>query len=315
MSKLKGFLEKTHMAMKRLIIPTLLSAGLLLGACSTSQMAQQSYDDVYGGKAKAVVVERPVMMDRDYRDGGQSYGQADYGNDGDYGNYQDSGVDYDYDYGYASRLDRFNYGNPSRSYYDGWYSYMYDPWIDYGYNYGMNTSFNVGWGMGWGGGIGLGFGWGRPYWSNFYSPWGFYGYGYPGWGNFWGPVSYYGWGWPGYGYGWGGGMWGPGWGFAGGRPNRARPTMGVGNPNYINSGNRRYYPTDGRSSNTTRTGRERPSYDPSRRPSIDRSMDRPAPRAERPSYSPPVNRGGYGGGGGFGGGGNSGGGSSSRGRR
>lgn len=298
----------THTAMKRLIIPALFTASLLLGACSSQRMAQQqSYDDVYGTDAKALVVERPKPAERNYRTDEQLYGQADYGN------YGDDGADYDYDYGYASRIDRFNYGSPYRSYYDGWYSYMYDPWADYGYNYGANMSFNMGWGFGAGWGIGLG--WGRPYFSNFYSPWGYWGYGYPGWANYWGPVSYYGMGWPGYGFGWGGGYWGGGgWGIAS-RPNRPRPSMGTGNPNY-NRGNNRGY-TNGRGDVS-----QRPAYQPGSRPSIDRGgYDRPAVRAERPernsypSYTPSTSsRGSYGGGGGGGYGGGGGGGTRGTGR-
>jgi hypothetical protein len=130
-------------------------AVLFLGACSTSKLAQSdnNNDDVYNTVARAKEQPKYEEKESSYRTDEQLYG----GN-----NYSD---EYDaYEGEYASRLNRFYYNTPWRSYYDSWYSYRYDPLFDnyYGYNnfYRPGFSINVGWGSPW-------------YNNNYY--WGYYG--------------------------------------------------------------------------------------------------------------------------------------------
>lgn len=266
--------ELTHTAMKRLLLPALASVSLLLGACSTNRLAQVSTnDDVYYSQAKAKEVEYPQKNEQSYRTNEQLYGGGDYADDN---------VDYDYDYGYASRLNRFYYASPWRTYYDSWYSYSYDPWYSYRYDPWF-----------YGSGLSLSFGFGYPYYTNYYSPWGYYGYGNPYYGNYWGPVSYYG-GYP-YGYGYGGGYYGGG--IASGRNNRSRPNMGTGNPNYgkdrsgarpadrsYGSGRGSVSRPEGYSTRPTTDGRTSSGTTQRPRPSVDRTNtnSRPA-RAETPT--------------------------------
>ena len=218
--------------MKQLLLPALASVSLLMAACSTTnQLAQQgNNDDVYYSEAKAKEVDYARQPERTYRTDEQLYGGEDHGDN----------VDYDFDYGYASRLNRFQYASPWRTYYDNWYTYSYDPWYSYRYDpwyYGT--------------GLSLSFGWGSPYFGGYSSPWGIYGYGSPYYSNYWGPVSYYGYGgYPGWGYG---GY--PGWGYGGGvvvnrRNNESRPSTGTGNPYY---GSRDRYSRPGTSTSTNGT--------------------------------------------------------------
>lgn len=264
--------------MKRLLLPAFASVSLLIAACSTTnQLAQQgNNDDVYASNARAKEVDYSRQPERSYRTDEQLYGGDDYRDD----------VDYDFDYGYAARLNRFQYASPWRSYYDNWYTYSYDPWMSYRYDpyfygSGLSMSFNYGFG-------------GYPFYSSYYSPWGIYGYGYSPYGNYWGPISYYGGGYyPGYGYGYGGYY---GGGVVVGSRNNSRPYLGSGNPNYgrdrraagASSSTRPSYgdaysrPTGYTSGSNGRTSsapqRERPSVE--RRP----SYDNPG-RAERPDRS------------------------------
>ena len=214
--------------MKKLILPALAASALLLGACSTTQLAQQSNaeDDVYFTKAKAREVPNPVVStentqntqntrnERTYRTDEQLYGG---------GNYTDEYYsDYNYDYGYASRLNRFYDRSPWRSgYYDPWYSYSYMPWYTYRYDpffydpwyYSPGTSVWIGVG------VYPRYGW----YDNYY--WGFYGSPYSS--RYWGPYSYYN-VYPGY---YGGGYYGGGYyGGVNQLPNRRRPNYT--DPNY-----------------------------------------------------------------------------------
>lgn len=276
--------------MKKLTIPVLAAVGLTLASCSSSQqLVRQTTDDMYGSEARAQVVNMPIHQDR------QRY--MDYGND--YGNnaqqdYPDDNLDYDFDYGYASRINRFGYGSPYRSYYDNWYTFAYDPWMYPGWAPGWNAGLSFNMGFGWG--------WNNWAYNGLYSPWAFYGYGYPMGMNFWGPVSYYGWGWPG--YAWGGGLgwgWGNGLGWGYSRPNNPRPNMGNGNPNYgrrpgfVNTGNPNAV---GRGqSSRGRDNTQQPIQRPVDRPERPTRMERPE-RSNYPTYTPNTSsgRGGWGGG-------------------
>lgn len=305
--------------MKRNLLPALATAILLLGACSTNKLAQQSTtDDVYYSQAKAKEVDYTSQGSPNYRTDEQLYGGGDYRNDDDY--------DYDFDYGYAARLNRFYYGSPYRSYYDSWYTYSYDPWYSSWYSpYGYYDS----WAYSPGVSLWLGLGnFGGSMWG--YNPWGYYGYGYPSYyGNYWGPISYYGYG-----------------GYYGGattiRTTRSKPYLGSGNPNYgrdrsvggmtsrtgmgigypSSIGTRSSRPTgsaapstSGRTSSTPAGRNSEPVSRPSRpsraeRPSYE--PDRTRTQRAYPSYNPPSQSSSPRSSGGSYGGGNSGGGSSSR---
>ncbi|WP_423149626.1 hypothetical protein [Rubrolithibacter danxiaensis] len=200
---------------------------LALGACSTSKLAQNNTnDDVYYTEAKAKEqpeYSKPAYSEKeqDYRTDEQLYGGEQYADDY-------TSDDYYYDSDYATRLNRFYYNTPWRSYYDNYYnySYRYDPWLDYGFNswYRPGISFSLSFGP--------------RYWNDYY----YYSYGYPYYNRYWGPVSYYSY-YPGYGYG---GYYNPYYGYGRGTiynsPNyRSRPnrqTTGYGNSGYYpNRGN------------------------------------------------------------------------------
>lgn len=325
--------------MKKLILPAIAACAVLLGSCSTMQVAQQSTDndDVYNAQGKAREVDYPVASEKRYRTEEQLYGGNDYAtSDTDYSanSYNtDEYNDYDYDYGYASRIDRFQYASPWRNYYNDWYTYSYNPWYGYGYdpffyNQGLfRPGYSMWFGTGlFGGGFGLGFG---------YNSW---GYGYPYYGGYWGPTSYYGGGYGGYGYGYGYGGYGYG-GVIANRNNKPRPYVGSGNPatragadrntrpnvSYGNDGRvsgiyRRPTrnvsqgttvdgrPSSGATSNTPTRSVRRPSSTEQSQPTrVERTERAPAQRAE-PTYTPstrsssPSSGGGYSGGGGGGGG-------------
>lgn len=258
---------------------------VILGSCSTTQLAQQSTapdDDVYSTQAKAKEVTYAPVAERNYRTDEQLYGGNDY-SDSDY----EENIDYDFDYGYASRINRFQYGSGYRPYYDNFYSYGYSPWYGYGYDpFFMDPwAFRPGYSMWFGLGT-FGGSWG-------YNPWG-YGNAY-GYGNYWGPVSYGGFGYPRYGYGYGGGYYG---GVAA-RSNNPRPYLGSGNPNAVRDGDRGtravgrangaiYTPGRGRTSaNGTYSRPTRPSSGTTRPGTATQS--RPT-RVERPAREPYVDR-------------------------
>ncbi len=275
------------------------AVAVLLGSCSTMQVAQQSADndDVYNAQAKAREVDYPVAPEKTYRTEEQVYGGTDYATgDTDYAanSYSDGdNNDYDYDYGYASRIDRFQYASPYRSYYNDWYTYSYNPWYGYGYdpffyNQGLfSPGYSMWFGTGlFGGGFGGGFG---------YNSW---GYGNPYYGGYWGPTSYYGGGYGGYGYGYGNGGYGYGGVVGNQRNNNPRPYLGSGNPNLIRNANRgsravgrtengTIYERTGRPGSTSSNGNyARPSR--ATRPATTQQA-RPT-RVERPVRDPYVDR-------------------------
>lgn len=279
--------DLTHTAMRKLIIPAIAAFAVVLGSCSTPQLAQQSTavdDDVYSTQAKAKEVTYAPVAERNYRTDEQLYGGNDY-SDSDY----EENIDYDFDYGYASRINRFQYGSGYRPYYDNFYSYGYSPWYGYGYDpFFMDPwAFRPGYSMWFGFGT-FGGAWG-------YNPW---GYGNPyAYGNYWGPVSYGGFGYPGYGYGYGGGYYG---GVAA-RRNNPRPYLGSGNPGAIRDADRGTRPV-GRVNGTGYTpGRGRTgtngTYARPTRPTTGAGTTRPGTatqsrptRVERPAREPYVDR-------------------------
>ncbi|WP_157262951.1 hypothetical protein [Pedobacter steynii] len=297
---------------------------LVVASCSAPRYAQQSTneDDVYGSTAKAQIYtpqERPRQQAPQ-----DNYDQSDeyYGTSDPY-----------YDMDYSSRINRFSYSSPWRSY--------YDPYFDNGYyGYGSGYGYN-------GFSLGLSFGslWNSPYygWGNYYSPFGYNPWGWNNWGwnNYYGGGGYYGGGYYGGGY-WGGGYIGGGT-YTGRTNNAPRATRGY------RDGARSSYGPSGRSSETVRTdfngnvisrGTRADMYGPNRASGSSRASRgegsrastrdnyRPQPSQERqsrgesyrpepqsrPSYSPPPSRGGSEGGGGgrSSGGGGGGGGRSSR---
>ena len=186
--------------MKSLLLTTFAASILVLGSCSSTRLAQnQEDDDVYNTVAKAKEVKAPVYQtqdnsreERSYRTDEQLYGGENYQEDAYYD-------DYDYDYGYASRLNRFYGRSPWRTnYFDSWYAYSYNPWYTYRYDpfyydpwyYRPGISVSVGFGS----------------YPRYGGCWGCfdngYYYGYPYYDRYWGPYSYYN-VYPGYGYGYG----------------------------------------------------------------------------------------------------------------
>lgn len=300
------------MKLNRLITTVLATTALFAVSCSTPRSAQNHavLDDVYHTTAKAKEYIAPVVIQNT---------STEYADDSYY-----SKSDPDYDMDYSSRIDRFYYGNPNRSYYDPYYNYYgyhsfgFDP---YGYN-SFYRPYRYGFGLN---------GYFGSYYNNWYNPfysWSYYGSMY--YNNFWGPYSYYNpYGYGG-GFGWGGGWYGGGW--AGNvivknnenyrpRPNRGGengtirangsvfpgPSRGDGssnnaprtraemyNPNY--NGNNAGRP-NGSNSAPNRPGSSsdgRPSRGNSNTPSRpEGSQSRPtrsndAPQQSRPTYSPPA---------------------------
>jgi hypothetical protein len=279
---------------------------LVVSSCSTPQLAQHSSnnDDVYGSTARAVEYQKPARSEAaQYLDQDSTYTEDDYGLSDPY-----------YDMDYYSRINRFYYGSPFRSY--------YDPYFDGGY-YGYNSFSPYYSGFSFGLGFGYGYGFGSSYMGGFWGPYStFGGYYSPYWG-------YTGWPYGGYmggGY-YGGGYLGSGYlgnGYLvgtrgnvnyGGRPSRGREngvgyapggTTGFGmggatrtvNGNVV-SGRRTsnmYNPNRGASLDA-RTRTSTMGARPSR--SSEGSMGRPsterynAPtRSERPSYTPSTSNGG-----------------------
>jgi hypothetical protein len=215
-------IEHTHTNNRYHMKPIYLLTGLLawttlvVTSCSAPRMAQQASvnDDVYNSTARAVEYQKPSRTQaQQYLDEDTSYTEEDYGTSDPYA-----------DMDYSSRINRFYYGGPFRSY--------YDPYFDgfYGYNpYYSGFSLGMGFGGGFGGGFGYG-GWGGSFMGGYWGP-------YSGFGSFYNPYWGYG-GWP-YGGGFygggyfGGGYYGGGYGGSrgnvayGGRPSRGREN-GVG---------------------------------------------------------------------------------------
>ncbi|MES2830110.1 MAG: hypothetical protein V4687_18270 [Bacteroidota bacterium] len=177
-------------------------AAIAVSSCSTPKLAQQSVDndDVYNSSAQAkTYVPAPVRQ--------VQQAPADQYQEDDY--YGTSDPYYDMDY--SSRINRFSYGTPWRSYYDPYfYGSIYSPYSMY---LGYNDFY------------GGGFGWGymsSPFFG--YNNWGFNNWGY---GNYYGG-GYYGGGFLGGGF-LGGGYYGGGY-YTGRTTNvpdyRARPYVG-----------------------------------------------------------------------------------------
>ena len=200
--------------MKRFVITSLLLAGIFQGVHAQVDDIYASGSDQSKNTREEERQERRRNKGADRFDNGFNSQQNDNSSLPD--NYQDDGngadyVDYDNDYDYSTRLNRFdndfyNMGYYSTFYNPFWYNrYWYDPF--WGYNP-------------WRPGITVGFGWG--YGSMWGTPWGWnnwWGYGgfnscwnHPGWGYGWG--GYYG-GWGGYYGGWGGGYYHGGGYYAG----------------------------------------------------------------------------------------------------
>jgi len=256
---------------------------LFVASCSTSKLAQNSaiQDDVYNTTAQA----------KEYKEIAPP--QVTAQNDTQTDDYYGTNDPY-YDMDYATRINRFYYANPWRTYYDGYYgynSYLFSPF----YN-----SYAFGFGMGMYGGLNS--------WISPYSYWGYYGSPY--YGNYWGLYSYNNPYYYGGGYGLGGGYYGSIGGRGhnnanyGPRPsrgsenglNRGNGTSYNGNPNGAISrtsssgGSRaeRYNPSNGTTSSTRTNGTtsstptSRTSSGSDSRPT--RSNDSPPPAR---TYSPP----------------------------
>ncbi|WP_152969697.1 hypothetical protein [Pedobacter sp. Hv1] len=214
---------------------------LFVASCSAPRMVQNNsiQDDVYNStaRAKEYIAMAPIQNS-----------QTDSVNTGYYAT-----SDPYYDMDYSSRIDRFYYGSP-------WRSYFNNNYFDYGYN-GYNNYYGNFYGSNYFGfGLGLGGYFGGFYnnWSNPYYNWAFYGSPY--FSNFWGPYSYYS-GFYGGGF-YGGGFYGGGFGGGGylvrERNNNPRPSRG--SENGVSRANGSYMggvPTraDNGNSNATRSGR------------------------------------------------------------
>ncbi|TKC06110.1 hypothetical protein [Pedobacter frigoris] len=182
-------------------------ATVVVTSCSAPRLAQQNAneDDVYNSVAQAKEYT-PAPVNVQQPQNSNQYNEDDY-----YG-----ASDPYYDMDYSSRINRFYYSSPWRTYYD---PYFYDGW-----NMGIGMGFGSYYGNYWNSPYG---GWGylnSPFWS--YNNWGWN----MGWNN-WGWNNYYGGGY--YGGGFGGGFGGGGYyggGYYTGRttnvPNSARPARG-----------------------------------------------------------------------------------------
>lgn len=252
----------------------LATTAMVVVSCSTPKLANRTamQDDVYHSVAQAREYRavEPIQITTD---------SADY-----YGSDEPN-----YDMDYSSRINRFYYASPWRTYYDDYY----------GYNpYSFNAYYSP---YGWG--FGLGFNYGFNNWYNPYSNWAYYGSPY--YGSFWGPYSYYN---PYYGGGFlGGGHWGGGFiGNIVSRPNNPRPSRGSENNIYRGNGangnpssSRPIGSTAGRSRaemynpSNNGTSNARPNSSSNARPTRgdNGSSARPTRTSEapppRPSYTPP----------------------------
>lgn len=240
---------------KHLFTSLLAVTALFVASCSTSRMGQNTaiQDDVYNSNARAteIVALAPLQNNRLPVD---SIGETsfDYGKNDPY-----------YDMSYASRIDRFYYGDRWRSYFDNYYdAFGYnnfygsfglgmDRFYNYGNPYGFGGYYPYSFSLGWGG-----------YFGSFYnswSPWGFYG-------NYWGPYSYnpyFGGGFYGGGY-YGGGYYGGGGGYVvRGRDNNPRPSRGNDNGVYRPGTGSYVGGTASRGDNRSYGGTRAESYNPS----------------------------------------------------
>lgn len=270
--------------MKKFIIPAIAASAFMLYSCSTTQLASQAdSDDVYNTTATARVIQPRVAPaqtaddiatsdDRTYRTDEQLYGG---------GNYTDRDYEDNYRYGYASRINRFYYNSPWRTYYDyygsnyyPWYSYQYDPFFydPWAYRPGLWVGINS---------------FPRGIFGYNYGYYGYSGYGYMG------PYSYYN-TYPGYRYGYGNGGYFGGYNASNPRPNRGgndayRPinrgtiiTGGQARTSTNSSGNRVNRDNNQPSSTNTRPRPNDPNSQSSRREAGTTSSTRPA-QTERPA--------------------------------
>ncbi len=247
--------------MKRFLI-TLLLAATALSQDAVAQSSRTYDDDIYtsGSSARGEDERRQTntSSSSQQRNTQSTYGDDGYANNNGYGDdgyssqgrsYDNDYVDYDDDYYYSTRINRF--GNPfyNRGYYSAfnnpfWYDpFWYDPFWGYNpwYRPGISISFGGG---GWGGGFG-----GGPYWNSYwgYNTWYGYGgfnscYGYPvyagGWnGGYWNGFNqgYYNGYWNGYYAGLTNGYYGGGYGY-GGYGNSGWRQTSYGPRNSMNSG-------------------------------------------------------------------------------
>ena len=269
-------------------------ATIVVTSCSAPKLAQQSTndDDVYNTTAKVkIYTPAPVKPSQTTTDD-QEYAESDY--------YGTSDPYYDMDY--SSRINRFYYSSPWRSYYD---PYFYSGWYPY-------NSWSVG----------IGYSpFYNSYWNSPYSGWGyayspFWGYNNFGWNNYYYGGGYYGGGFLGGGY-YGGGYYGGGF-YTGRTTNapdyRARPAVGrengIGtyrpggrtsgttrsdvNGNVISRQTRseRYGASDNNATTNPRTSnrRSQDSPQPAQRPTRTENYTPPARQADRPTYTPPPAR-------------------------
>jgi uncharacterized membrane protein YgcG len=184
-------------------------AAIVASSCSAPRIAQQNTnddDDVYNTTAKVkVYTPAPVKPAQSAVADEQQYEESDY--------YGTSDPYYDMDY--SSRINRFYYSTPWRSYYDPYF-------------YGGGFYPSNGWS------VGIGYSpFYNSYWNSPYSGWGyasspFWGYNNWGWNNYYYGGGYYGGGYYGGGF-LGGGYYGGGY-YTGRTTNvpdyRARPSGG-----------------------------------------------------------------------------------------
>lgn len=220
--------------MKTLNLFAIIAGALILGSCTTAQMATAPYDDAYyspkiaakpSSQATAGVSQpsqqgqtkyynktqvpdsREVVDTRNFTEARQQYSQPAVDTNSltepdrqvSTENFTDSEeMNYDeyYDYAYAVRIKRFHTPVYGVSYYDPYYTDMYY------YNYdpfycGSSIYFGLNWGMGPSWGFNWGFGWGYPGYNSMFSNW----YSPFYWGS---PYSY---GYGSYGMGYNSGYW------------------------------------------------------------------------------------------------------------
>ncbi len=192
----------------------LITGSLVLSGTFMANAQDGIYDDIY--QAPGVGTSGTATPSSGPLDGYSTYDQDDYyqpqnnnssQNPVDSEQYVDEsgntyitnnyyGYDDDYDYFYASRINRFHRPIYGFGYYDPFYTNMY--WYNYD-PFFFGTSIYAGWGWG---------GFYRPWGWNSWGGWGMgFGYNSWGWGGGWGyqPYCYGGWG--GYGMGFNQGYW------------------------------------------------------------------------------------------------------------
>ena len=257
-------------------------ATVVVTSCSAPRMAQQtnSDDDVYNTTATAKVYTPAPVVAPSQTEEEPVYNEDDY--------YGTSDPYYDQDY--SSRINRFYYASPWRTYYDPYY---YSGWYS---DFGWGSYAGMGWGY-----------MTSPFWG-----WNSWGY------NNWGWNSYYGGGFMGGGY-YGGGLYGGGY-YTGRTTNvpdyRSRPRVGrengvgynsrFGNPRSSvvrtdangkvisgRSRSERYNPDAKAPSRVDRGSSTRPTRAETTRPQTQErptrtEAPRPTRTESRPTYTPPA---------------------------